>query len=241
MTAANDNPHIIAAAAPFDFKRALLAVVGELRAYAISLTSGSAEAADDLVQETLTRAWGAQERFDPASNIRAWTFTILRNVHYATWHKVKRDTEWDSALENQLQASGGQDWHVQFADVFRALTLLPPLQREALILVGAAGWTHEEAAAICNCRPGTIKSRVSRARAALLSLEGEASTPASRRDATRGTEAFAQVLDAIADGRDRWERHCDSGAQSPADGDDAHVLELAYEGPTMGATVRHRV
>lgn len=157
-----------------EFKAALAETVPHLRAYGRSL-SGNRDAADDLVQEALLRAWSARDRFQAGTNIRAWTFIILRNVFLSQMRRKKFVGEWDELTSDRiLAASGQQDDQLHLADVQRALGLLPDSQREALILVGAGGFSYEEAAEICDVALGTIKSRVARGRAALAKiLEGD--------------------------------------------------------------------
>jgi RNA polymerase sigma-70 factor (ECF subfamily) len=151
-------------------RESLLALIPNLRAFAISLC-GDAEHADDLVQETLLKAWSHLESFQAGTNLRAWLFTILRN-HYFSECRVRR--HWgedpDGQKLNALCVPAGQDSYVDLQDFRKALNLVPLEQREALILVGAAGFSYEEAAAIAGCAVGTIKSRVNRARSKLAEL-----------------------------------------------------------------------
>lgn len=152
------------------FQAALTDVIPHLRAFARSLCGDPTEA-DDLVQETLVKAWRAQSSFKPGTSIRAWTFMILRNHFYSerrrAWRKAERGGE---IPENALTSNGAQDWSMDLADMRRALDMLPDEQREALVLVGAGGFSYEEAAEVCGCAVGTVKSRVSRARAAVETL-----------------------------------------------------------------------
>lgn len=156
------------------FKTALAETVPHLRAYGRSL-SGNRDVADDLVQEALLRAWSARARFEAGTNIRAWTFIILRNVFLSQMRRAKFVGEWDDLTSDRiLSSSGQQEAQLNLADVQRALSLLPDSQREALILVGAGGFSYEEAAEICDVALGTIKSRVARGRSALEKiLEGD--------------------------------------------------------------------
>ena len=153
----------------------ILAAVPSLRAFAISL-SGNADRADDLVQETLLRALANIDSFQPGSNLPAWLFTILRNLFRSEYRKRRREVEdTDGSYAESLKSQPEQGSHLEFKEFRAALSKLPPDQREALILVGASGFSYEEAAAICECAVGTIKSRVNRARnrlADLLSIEG---------------------------------------------------------------------
>jgi RNA polymerase sigma factor (sigma-70 family) len=168
-----------------EFKTELAQVIPHLRAFGRSL-SGSRDLADDLVQETLLKAWAARERFQAGTNMRAWTFIILRNLFLSQMRRARFKGEWDDFTAGKLLAApAGQDRQVELSDLQRALLQLPQAQREALILVGAGGFAYEEAAAICNCAVGTIKSRVARGRAALETILAEGLLP-SRRDSEPG-------------------------------------------------------
>jgi RNA polymerase sigma-70 factor, ECF subfamily len=150
--------------------RQLLTLLPTLRAFAIHL-SRSRDLADDLVQETVTRAWTKQASFELATNLRAWLFTILRNEFYSQMRKRGREVEdRDGAFAASVAVPPSQEAAMDLADVGRALGGLPGSLREAIILVGASGLSYEEAARICKCAVGTIKSRVSRARARLRAV-----------------------------------------------------------------------
>lgn len=143
---------------------AVLAAIPKLRAFAISL-SGNVDRADDLVQETMLRALANIESFQPGTNLQAWLFTILRNLFRSEYRKRKREVEdIDGRYSDSLVSHPEQDSQLEFKELRAALDKLPQDQREALILVGASGFSYEEAAAICECAVGTIKSRVNRAR-----------------------------------------------------------------------------
>jgi RNA polymerase sigma-70 factor (ECF subfamily) len=149
---------------------AMLAAVPTLRAFAISL-SGNVDRSDDLVQETLLRAMANIDSFEPGTNLSAWLFTILRNLFRSEYRKRRREVEdADGRHVDTLKSPPQQHSRLEFEEVRGALAKLLPDQREALILVGAAGFSHEEAAAICESPVGTIKSRVHRARARLVQL-----------------------------------------------------------------------
>jgi len=156
-------------------REAMLAAVPSLRAFAISL-SGNIDRADDLVQETLLRAIANIDSFQPGTNMSAWMFTILRNLFRSEYRKRRREVEdTDGSYAESLKSHPEQNSRLEFQEFRAALAKLPPDQREALILVGASGFSYEEAAAICECAVGTIKSRVNRARnrlADLLAIEG---------------------------------------------------------------------
>jgi len=154
----------------FDFKREMLATLPTLRAFAVSLVKNS-DRADDLVQETIMKAWGNQTSFRPGTNMKAWLFTILRNEFYSQMRKKGREVQ-DSEghFTNNLSTHPEQYGALDIEDFRKALNCLTHDQREALILVGASGFDYEEAARICGCAVGTIKSRVSRARTKLQEL-----------------------------------------------------------------------
>jgi RNA polymerase sigma-70 factor (ECF subfamily) len=148
----------------------LLAAAPSLRAFAISLC-GNVDRADDLVQETLMRALANIHSFQPGTNMPAWLFTILRNLFRSEYRKRRREVEDpDGGYAETLKTQPEQTGHVEFKEFRDALAKLPADQREALVLVGASGFSYEEAAEICGCAIGTIKSRVNRARTRLAHL-----------------------------------------------------------------------
>jgi RNA polymerase sigma-70 factor (ECF subfamily) len=152
------------------FRDALLAAVPSLRAFAISL-SGNVDRADDLVQDTLVRAIANAHRFEPGTNLNAWLFTILRNLFHSEYRKRRREVEDpDGVYAEQLTSQPEQGARLDFEDFRSALATLPSEQREALLLVGASGFSYEETAAICGCAVGTVKSRVNRARSRLSGM-----------------------------------------------------------------------
>ncbi len=149
---------------------AVLAAVPSLRAFAISLC-GNVDRADDLVQETLLRALANINSFQPGTNMSAWLFTILRNHFRSEYRKRRREVEdGDGSYAETLKSHPEQYGRVEFEEFRTALAKLPQDQREALVLVGASGFSYEEAATICECAVGTIKSRVNRARTRLSEL-----------------------------------------------------------------------
>lgn len=151
-----------------DFKSALLAEISQLRFFALSLTN-SRDRADDLVQETLIKAWSAADRFQPGSSLRAWLFTIMRNTFYSDYRKLRREVQdSDGVSAARLIVNPEQNGRLDLQDLKAALATLPADQREAILLVGAAGVSYDEAAEICGCAIGTIKSRVNRARQRLM-------------------------------------------------------------------------
>jgi RNA polymerase sigma factor (sigma-70 family) len=176
-----------------DFKAELALVIPQLRAFGRSL-SGNRDLADDLVQETLTKAWAARSRFQAGTNMRAWTFIILRNLFLSQMRRSRFTGEWDDLTADRLLAApAGQDRQIELGDVQRALQHLPQTQREALILVGAGGFAYEEAADICGVAVGTIKSRVARGRVALDALLTNNELP-SRASHDRGPNSALDTI-----------------------------------------------
>jgi RNA polymerase sigma-70 factor (ECF subfamily) len=152
------------------WREAVVAQIPALRAFAWSLSHNGADA-DDLVQETLTKAWKHRDKFQDGTNLRAWLFTILRNTYYTASVRRRREVaDEDGKHAAALTTPATQDWSVALRALENAMRQLPDEHREALILVGAAGLTYEEAAEICACALGTIKSRVNRARTRLLRI-----------------------------------------------------------------------
>jgi len=152
------------------FKTELVALIPHLRAFARTLT-GDQASADDLAQDALMKAWDARASYQMGTNMKAWTFMILRNQFYSekrrSWRQIQLDQE---AAERTLVAVDNPEALVALDELRQGLAMLPAEQREALILVGAGGFAYEEAAEICNCAVGTVKSRVSRARRALQAV-----------------------------------------------------------------------
>jgi RNA polymerase sigma-70 factor (ECF subfamily) len=148
----------------------MLKTIPSLRAFAFSLC-GNADRADDLVQETLMKAWINQNSFTQGTSMSAWLFTILRNVFYSEYRKRRREVEdAEGSMAARLVSVPAQNGHMDLQDLRTALQKLPAEQREALILVGGSGFAYEEAAQICGCALGTLKSRVNRARTAIAAL-----------------------------------------------------------------------
>ena len=151
-----------------DLKQRLVELLPDLRSFARSLVRDP-EQADDLVQETVLRALNALGTFKEGTNLGAWTFTILRNHFYSQWRKQRRIdvgpiTDQTMAREH---AGSAQEARLALRDLKNAFWRLPAEQREALVLVAMRGLKYEAAAAICGCAVGTMKARVSRARAKL--------------------------------------------------------------------------
>lgn len=152
------------------FRDGLLREIPSMRAFALSLT-GKPDKADDLVQETVMKALVAHQSFIEGSNMRAWLFTILRNAYFTDLRRKRREVEdVNGQHAASIAVSGDQIARLDMADFQIALSKLPPDQREVLTLVGAAGFSYEEAAEICGVAIGTIKSRLNRARSRLAAL-----------------------------------------------------------------------
>lgn len=152
------------------FRDELLAALPHLRAFARGL-SGRADFADDLVQEAAIKAWTARDRYTPGTNMRAWTFAILRNHYLSELRRSRRQTDLEEgAAERMLVMEADQEGPLHISDMEAALQQLSPERREAVLLIGASGFSYEEAAEIAGCPIGTMKSRVARARADLAHL-----------------------------------------------------------------------
>ncbi|WGW05579.1 RNA polymerase sigma factor [Tropicibacter oceani] len=155
-----------------DPREELVEHIPAMRAFAMSLTRNAA-LADDMVQDALVKAWTNIERFEAGTNMRAWLFTILRNTYYSHFRKRRREVEdGDGALAANLAQKPDHDGRLQMRDFNTAFAQLNEEQQEALVLVGAGGFSYEEAAETCGVAVGTIKSRVNRARARLAELMG---------------------------------------------------------------------
>jgi len=132
---------------------------------------GKIDQAEDLVQEALTRAWANLSSFQPGTNMEAWLYTILRNEFYSYLRRRRHEVpDPDGALAATLVSAPAQEGRVDFQDLRLALTKLATPLREAVLLVGASGLSYDEAAAICQCAVGTMKSRVHRARLRLIDM-----------------------------------------------------------------------
>ena len=158
-----------------DSRGELELLLPELRAYARFLVRDR-PASDDLVQDTVVRALDAIDQFQAGTSLKAWLFTILRNAFYEQERRRKRETV---AMAAHAQSAGGamQQHHGEISDMSRMLWTLPPLLREALVLVGAQELTHEEAAIVCMVPIGTMRARVSRARSKLAQAFGDGTRP----------------------------------------------------------------
>ena len=149
----------------------MLVLLPDLRAFARFLIRDR-PAADDLVQDTILRALAALPQYQHGTNLKAWLFTILRNLFYEQSRRRRREAmALDGRFQAEESAGPGQGHHLEVADLQRMLWRLPPLHREALVLVGAQELTHEEAAAVCGVPVGTMRARVSRARTQLARMQ----------------------------------------------------------------------
>ncbi len=165
----------------------VLAAVPNLRAFALALSSGKADRADDLVQGTLLRAMVSINSFKPGTNMSAWLFTILRNLSRSEYRKQRREVEdVEDRYAATLKSPPEQFGRLEFKEFMESLAKLPHDQREALLLVGTAGFSYDEAAAFCGVALGTIKSRANRARRLLAGLLDLESAKNHRASATVG-------------------------------------------------------
>lgn len=159
-----------------DFRNALLGSIPQMRRYARALCRNR-DRADDLVQETLLKAWEKRDSLAEMQCMKAWLFTILRNVFYAARVRARREIEdVDGEHAARMAVPATQSAGLDLCDVLEAVGALPLAQREALLLVCVEGLSYDEAAAICACAVGTLKSRINRARQHLvhiLDIEGE--------------------------------------------------------------------
>lgn len=162
------------------FRVALVELLPHLRAFARGLC-GQTEKADDLVQDAVMRAWSSRAAFKPGTNLKAWVFTIARNHFLNELRRSRRESQLEEGqAETMLVARPSQEDGLHMSDLQRALDRLPPERREALLLVGASGFSYEEAAQVCGVAVGTMKSRIARGRAQLGNLlePGAAAGPA---------------------------------------------------------------
>ena len=194
MTDAVPHPRPVAPRSAADddqFKAELVRLIPQLRAFARSLC-GNPTAADDLAQDAMIKAWSARNSFEMGTNMKAWAFMILRNQFYSDKRRGWRQTELDQeTAERTLLAIDDPTAPLALDEVRLGLAMLPSEQREALILVGAGGFAYEEAAEICGCAVGTVKSRVSRARRALQAM---LDAGAYDRDGRSASEAMPSIL-----------------------------------------------
>lgn len=181
------------------FKTELAALIPHLRAFGRSLC-GNADMADDLVQETMLKAWKARGQYQPGTSMKSWAFVILRNSFLSQMRRNKFHGEYDELIaERVLVHKDEQSDHLHLGDLQRALLQLPLQQREALILIGAGGMTYEDAAAVCDCAVGTMKSRVSRARTALEEIINSGQLDKSRSQSSAPSDALAEIMQSVND------------------------------------------
>ena len=153
--------------AELEVRRQIALLLPDLRGFARFLARDRG-AADDLVQDALVRALAALHQFQPGTNVKAWLFTIVRNAFYEQGRRNRRETRaLQSGGTGEAAELPVQDARSEVNDLQRLIWTLPPLLREALILVGAQEMSYDEAALVCNVPVGTVKARVSRGRAAL--------------------------------------------------------------------------
>ena len=175
------------------FQSDLVALIPHLRAFSRTLC-GKRDFAEDLAQEALMKAWRARDSYQSGTNLKAWLFTILRNSFYSHGRRAWRETHFEVDAAERIEAPANeQGWAIELSDTARALHRLPEAQRDAVILVGAGGFSYNEAAKICDTNTGTMKSRVARGRMALIDiLDGKMLPP--RSDAERDTNGSEDIL-----------------------------------------------
>ncbi|HEX4181536.1 MAG TPA: sigma-70 family RNA polymerase sigma factor [Caulobacteraceae bacterium] len=177
------------------FKTDLVALIPQMRAFARSLC-GDFAMAEDLAQDALSKAWASRDSFTPGTNMKAWTFMILRNQFYSHKRRSWRSTPLDPEVaERTLTAVDNPTAALELDELRRAMAMLPEEQREALILIGAGGLSYEEASEICGAAVGTIKSRVSRARDRLALIYADGLITA---DGASPSEAMGSIFADIA-------------------------------------------
>jgi len=180
------------------FKAELASLIPHLRAFARSLC-GDATLADDLAQDAMLKAWKARASYEPGTNMKAWAFTILRNLFYSekrrSWRRQPLDPE---VAEATLVANDNPAGTMELLALRNAIYELPDDQREALILVGAGGLAYKDVAEICGCAVGTIKSRVSRARKAVTEILESNEISFSSDDSLQGEDVFEDLMDQVS-------------------------------------------
>ena len=181
------------------FRAELQAFMPHGRAFARFLCRGHRERADDLAQDALMRAWKARDRFVPGTSMKAWIFVITRNLFYSDLRRSWRVVAYDEvAAERTLKVRAAQSDQLELDDVRRAMSTLPDDQREALTLVSAGGLSYDEAAEVCGCAVGTIKSRISRGRKALREMLDSTNLPSRDISADRALASLVNEDEAIA-------------------------------------------
>ena len=173
------------------FEAELISLIPNLRAFGRHL-SGDVQRGEDLAQETLAKAWAARHRFEMGTSMKAWTFMILRNAYFSEQRRIWRSISLDPEVaERTLVAVAGDTDRLELNELRRAMGMLSPDHREALLLIGAAGLSYEEASSITGCAIGTIKSRVSRARDQLALFYAEGGI---RADFVLPQDAMAEIF-----------------------------------------------
>ena len=198
-----DNQPAISATQGNQFQRDLVALIPQLRAFSRSMCSRR-ELADDLAQDALMKAWRARDSFHSGTNLKAWLFTILRNTLYSHNRRAWRESQFEVGVAERIEVPDNeQGWAAELCDTSRALRTLPDAQRDAVILVGAGGFTYKDAAKICNTNTGTMKSRVARGRAALIGvLDGDTPRlPNSPKHSLDGSEDILAQMSALTSAR----------------------------------------
>lgn len=181
-----------------EFKHQLIETMPHLRAFARSLAHDPS-IADDIVQDTLLKAWGARKRFDPRKSMRVWAFVILRNTYFSHFRRKKFEGIYDAdEAEQILVAEPEQENRLHLSDLHNALMELSDDQREAIVLVGAGGFSYKEAGEITGCAEGTMKSRVSRGRQELVViLQSRFASRKKNRPQISAKEALDDIVDAV--------------------------------------------
>lgn len=177
------------------FSSDLARQITELRGYAIWLCRSSS-LADDLIQETLLNAWSARDRFQPGTNLKAWCTTILRNIFFSYKRRSWRTAPLPDDLIATLAADEGDPSHkFELLALRHAIELLPVEQREAILLVGVGSESYIDAARVCGCAVGTIKSRVSRARVRLTELMSDNNASLMSDQSMTAGDALSDLMD----------------------------------------------
>ncbi len=179
------------------FKRELASLIPHLRAFGRNLC-GNPDLADDLVQETMLKAWKARGQYQPGTSMKSWAFVILRNSFLSQMRRNKFHGEYDELVADRILVHNDeQSDHLYLGDLQRALLQLPLQQREALILIGAGALSYEEAAAICDCAIGTMKSRVSRARDSLADIINSGQLNKNRSQSLSPSDALRDIMQSV--------------------------------------------
>lgn len=173
------------------FSGDVIALIPKLRAYARALTRDRSDA-DDLVQETLTKALRYSHRFNEGTHLKAWLFTIMRNTFYTAVKKIVRERPGaEDCVSSSVTVQPDHDSIIAHKELMAAIDRLPAQYREMLILVVVLGESYDAAAELCDCAIGTVKSRVNRARNMVVAdLEGQKPAPRPRPGAENSLRAW---------------------------------------------------